>query len=135
MTFTYDLTNGFTNLTRVRFNVGDVDASRAIWQDEVINAVITDAGSWQKAVILLIQSVIAMLSSNPDFHADWLTVSYDKAIASWTALLNLKSRELGVPSGQIVATAVYIYRPDSFQTSEPIYPLDGPGGDLPNMVG
>jgi hypothetical protein len=135
MTFTYDLTNGFTNLTRVRFNVGDVDASRAIWQDEVINAVITDAGSWQKAVILLIQSVIAMLSSNPDFHADWLTVSYDKAIASWTALLNLKSRELGVPSGQIVATALYIYRPDSFQTTEPTYPLDGPGGDLPNMVG
>lgn len=135
ITFTYDLTSGFTPLTHVRFNIGDVQADRAIFQDEVINAVVADAGSWQKAVILCIQSVIAMLSSNPDFKADWLSVSYKEAIASWTALLNLKSRELGVPSGQITARTAYIYRPDSFQTTEPTYPLDGPGGDLPNMVG
>lgn len=140
MTFTFDLTNGFTPLTHCRFHIGDVDSTRAIFQDEVINAVITDAGSWQKAVILCIQSIIAMLSSNPDFHADWLTVSYDKAIASWTSLLSLKSRELGVPSGQITATALYIWRPDSDQLAEPTYPASGPAGGianagLPNIVG
>lgn len=135
MTFTYDLTNGFTPLSHVRFNIGDVDANRAIFQDEVINAVIADAGTWQKAVILCIQSVIAMLSSNPDFHADWLSVSYKQAVDSWTKLLTLKSRELGVPMGQITATPLYIWRPDSFQTEEPTYPEPGAGGSLPNLTG
>lgn len=133
MTFTF--AQPFDNIARVRINIGDVDSTRAIFSDEVINAAITEAGTWQSAVIMLIQSIIAQLSSQPTMRADWLQVDYQTALDSWQKLLPIKARQLGVASGQITATAQYIWRPDSDQTAEPTYPDDGPGGQLPNLIG
>lgn len=129
MTCTYLSGLTFTNSDLVRFHTGDTDCSRQIFSDEEISAIIANAGSWQKAVILAIQSIIARMSTNPDFHADWLTVDYKEGIASFTKLLTLKARELGVPLAPITASSLYIWRPDSFQTQEPSYPQDGPNPD------
>ena len=129
MTCTYLSGTTFTDGDLFRFHTGDTDCTRQIFSDEEITAIIANAGTWQKGVILGIQSLIARMSTNPDFHADWLTVDYKEAIASFTKLLTLKARELGVPSGQIIGAALYIWRPDSFQTEEPTYPDDGPNPD------
>ncbi len=125
MTCSYLSGTTFSDSDLVRFHTGDVDCSRAIFSNEEITAIIDTAGSWQVAVILGIQSIIARMSTNPDFKADWLSTDYKTAIASFTNLLTLKARELGVPMSTITANARYIWRPDSFQTSEPTYPEQG----------
>lgn len=122
MTWTFDLTGGFTPLTHVRFEIGDVNSDRQILQDETINAVIADTGSWQTAVIACIENIIMQLTSQPDFRADWLQVDYRTALEYYQKMLPLKARQLGVPMGQVRANARYIWRPDSNQTSEPTYP-------------
>lgn len=117
MTFSYDLTGGFTDLTRVRFDLGDTDEEAAIFSDEEINAVVLDAGSWQQAVIKCLKHIIAKLSAQPDMTADWLKVSVKEALASYRRLLADKEDEYGTGDDDtdtgIVAGAVYVYRADS----------------------
>lgn len=123
MTFSYDLTGGFTDLTRVRFDLGDTDEEAAIFSDEEINAVVLDAGSWQQAVIKCLKHIIAKLSAQPDMTADWLKVSVKEALASYRRLLADKEDEYGTGDDDtdtgIVAGAVYVYRADSDATEPP----------------
>jgi hypothetical protein len=121
MTFTY---SPFTaDKDRVRFHTGDTDSTRAWFTDEEITAIITEAGSWQSAVIACIQNIIARLSGEPDFRADWLQVSQANALKSFRALLKDKARELGVALSPVRASVGYVYRADSNQSQEPTYPL------------
>ncbi len=117
MTATYDLSSGFTDLTRVRFHVGDTDMTAPIFDDAEINAVITEAGTWKRAVIALLESLIARLAGTPNFQADWLRVDTGSAIKAFEALIVRKRRELGVAS--ITGGLTYQYRPDSDQTAAP----------------
>ncbi len=129
MTFSFDPgTAGWTDLNHVRWEIGDINSDRVIFSDEIINAVVSDQGSWQTAVIACIMTIIMQLNSNPDFKADWLQVSYKTALDGYNKMLLIKARELDVSVGQIKSTALYIWRPDSMETSQIVYPQDGPAG-------
>lgn len=125
MTFTYTLSPA-TDLTRVRFHLGDTDEDAAMFSDEEIAFVITEAGTWQRAVIACIENLIAKLAATPDFEADWLRVDASKALASYKALLIEKKRALGV--GGLVATGVHVYRADSDLTESPDWASEANGG-------
>jgi hypothetical protein len=114
MTFTYTL-DPANDVTRVRFHTGDTDETTAKWSDEEIQFVIDEnAGAWKKAVIQLLQGLVAEMARTPNFTADWLRVDAQSARAALADLLNEKRRELGVST--ITARAVHTYRADSFQT-------------------
>src|SRR5258708_34918742 len=117
MTFTYDVTVPVGDITRVRFAVGDVIATGAIFTDEEITFQLSETGTWQATVITCIESVIARLASTPDFRADWLQVSQATALVQWQALLNTKRMEYGL--SLIKARTVYTFRPDSGMKASP----------------
>lgn len=117
MTFTY---SPFTaDSDRVRFHIGDTDSSRAWFSDAEVTAIITEAGSWQKAVIYCLRNMIARSAIEPDMSADWLTIHPDVTTQGLERLLKLKANELGVSLN--VASAIQTYRPDSDQTEEVDY--------------
>lgn len=114
MTFTYDLV-AVTDLTRVRFHTGDTDEDTAKWSDEEIQFVISEQdGNWKKAVIVLIQNLLAEMARTPNFTADWLRVDAQSARESLKALLAEKKAELGLSTN--VASSVHVYRADSLMT-------------------
>lgn len=117
MTFSY---SPFTaNKDRVRFHIGDTDSTQAWFTDEELTAIITEAGSWQAAVIACLKNMIARLASEPTMRADWLQVDYATALKNLNDLLKNKASELGVTAGRSVTGAVVqTYRPDSDQTAE-----------------
>ena len=116
MTFTYSPFSA--DRDRVRFHIGDTDSAAAMFSDEEIAAIITEAGGWRAAVIYCLESLIASVSG-PDFRADWLTVDNSKARAGYEALLKLKRRAFGL--SKYAANVTHVYRADSNQTSEPDY--------------
>ncbi len=119
MTFTWDISGGFTDLARVRFHLGDMDSAAPKFTDEEINAVIAEAGSWELAVIACIDSLIMRLNV-PDFKADWLQVDSSTARAGYEQMRPIKKRELGLV-GRLSSSSKNTYRVDSGQTSEPDY--------------
>lgn len=80
MTFTLNLTPPLSDLARVRLAIGDIHEDTPIFSDELINAQIATEGTWQKAAIACLRTLIADLSSRPDFQADWLKVDASAAI-------------------------------------------------------
>lgn len=121
MTFTYDLTSGHTDLTRVRMALGDTDSAAPKFSDEEITATITDeGGDWQQATLVLIDSLIGKLSL-PNFRADWLQVDHASARAGYVTLRAQLSRRFGVGVVTLGGGAVHTYRADSGQTSAPDY--------------
>jgi len=119
MTFTY--TPFTSDVSRVRFHIDDTNAAAPVFTDEIITAIITEYGTWQKAVIACIRHIIAKLSSVPDFTADWLKVSTASAIASYRKMLDDKMSELDVSDGSIEASGIHVYRYDSDQLVPPDY--------------
>lgn len=116
MTFTY--TPGTpTDVTRVRFHLGDTVEAAAQFTDEEITFAINESGSWQQAVIVLLQSLMARLSADGDFQADWLRVDSSRSVASLRALLSEKRRQFGI--GAVRGRARAVYRSDSGQTGAP----------------
>lgn len=109
MTFTYDPANP-DDVTRVRFALGDTVESTAIFTDEEITFVLSEAGSVGAAVVMCIRTIIAKLSE-PDFQADWLRVSASEARKSWERMLSEKKREYGIST--VIASATFTYRADS----------------------
>ena len=58
MSFTYDTSNP-TDITSVRYHLADTVEADAIWSDEDITYAITlNDGSWQRAVVSLIEQYI-----------------------------------------------------------------------------
>src|SRR5882724_4747217 len=119
MTFTYNLTAPFDDIARVRFHVGDVDQTTAVFSDEEIKFRLSEDGGWQAAVIACLESVIARMAADPNFTAQWLTVNNNSGLQYYTKLLDRKRQEFGIAS--IVGRSVYTYRPDSNQTSAPTF--------------
>ncbi len=103
MTFTYTPFVG--DRDRVRFQIGDTDADAPIFTDEALDALITECGGWQAAVIAALESMIAQ-TSQPTFQADWLRVDHDSARRGYETVLALKRRAFGVAgvSAHIVQT-------------------------------
>ena len=118
MTFTYSPGTSPSDLTLVRYHIGDTVESGALWSDEEINMVLSQESSVGAAVVSLIQSTIAIYSE-PDFKADWLTVSPSKAVAGLQRLLLAKRKEFGIPA--VSSSTVHTWRPDSLQTEQPDY--------------
>lgn len=118
MTFTYTPSSP-TDLTRVRFHVGDTDSTAALFSDEEINFMISEKGTWQKATIACLENLRAKMAGSPEFTADWLSIRTGSSLAGLDALIASKRRELGVP--MLTGSVSYQYRPDSDQTEEPDY--------------
>ncbi|TXH45974.1 MAG: hypothetical protein E6Q97_30530 [Desulfurellales bacterium] len=119
MTFSY--VAFATDKDRVRFHLADTDASAPKFSDEDIAAAITEYGGYKPAVIGFIKYQIMLLSSTPDFTADWLKVSSSSAIASLRKLLDEKLEEFEIVSGSINTDGVHVYRYDSDQLTPPDY--------------
>lgn len=117
--FTYDLASP-TDTTRVRFHTGDTDSAAPLFTDEEIQFVISEQGTWKKAVIACLENLKARLATSPEFTADWLSVRNGSSLAGLDALIAAKRRELGV--SMLTASVSYQYRPDSYQTESPTYP-------------
>jgi len=117
MTFTYT-PSSVNDITRVRYHIGDTVESGALFSDEEINMVISETGSYQSAVISLIQSMIAIYSE-PSFRADWLSVNTKDAVSGLKTLLQQKRKEFGIAA--ISSSTVFTWRPDSLQTEQPDY--------------
>ena len=115
MTFTYgeDLTD---NGDFVRFHSGDTVSAQAYLTDEIITSILAVESSKQHAVIAAIQYIVARLSQ-PNFSADWLTVSHEQARKGYETVLAMKRREFGI-SKHVVSTT-HVYRVDSDATEEP----------------
>jgi len=127
MTFTFDPSNGFSDLERVRFWLGDTESAKAKFSDEEISAVLADSETWQTAALALLDSLIARLSGQTDFKADWLEVKVSQAVAQLTALkvrLAL-ARQVGSSVGvSISGGGVNVYRADSLLDAPPTYTED-----------
>ena len=119
MTFTYT-PSAPNDITRVRYHVGDTEEAAAIFTDEEITFAIDEEGTWQKAVIASIRSVIARIAGEPDMTADWLRVDWRRSSDNWLMLLNEKKSQFGL-GAKGNSGGRHAYRPDSLQKSEPDY--------------
>lgn len=123
MTFTYELTS-VTDITRVRFHLGDTTEATAIFSDEEITFAISEATTWQRAVIACIRSVMARLAAEPDMQADWLKVDWRRAADNWKLLLSEKSQEFGVGRARASSGGNHVYRIEGLQKTEPDWEHD-----------
>ena len=121
MTFTY-APGTPTDITRVRARVGDreeIATDTGIRSDEEIEMWINDEGSWQKACIAWVQSVINQLNTEPDSTADWLKIDLESARESYQAMLGELKTWLGVSGAGNTTTTTPVWRGDSLQTEVP----------------
>lgn len=109
MTFTFDPTAA-TDRERIRFAIRDTNGDAPMFSDEEIAFILVDAGSWQAAVIAMLEAKIAELANNPNFTADWLTVSVSAQLAAFQGLLDRKMKEYGIGLGTLqtgtISTAI-----------------------------
>lgn len=122
MTFTYDPASP-DDVTRVRYHIGDTDSDAAMFTDEEINFVIDEEGSYQNAVISLLEATLARLNREPDMSADWLRVDWRRSADHWRKLLGDKRRRFG-KTVRMSTSSVHLYRVDSLQTDPPDYAVD-----------
>lgn len=128
MTYTYTVTAPYTDLARVRFETRDNKGSTtAMFSDEEIAFQISEKGSWQAAVISLLEAKISEIGDQPDYTAQWLSVKYATTLAALESLLNRKRQEYGIAG--IRATTGFAWRPDSAQTEAPTFPDATTDGD------
>lgn len=116
MTFTYTPSATPSDTTRIRFALGDVDSTAAKFSDEEIAMQIAEQSTWQRAVIALLQGLIAKMSI-PNFTADWLQVDATTARKDLMWLLQQKRNEYGISALSVETD--YAYRPDSRQNQAP----------------
>ena len=119
MSFSYN-PSAPDDITRVRYHMGDTEETTAIFSDEEITFAISEEGTWQKAVIASIRSVIARIAGEPDMSADWLKVDWRRSSDNWMMLLNEKKNQFGV-GARASSGGRHAYRPDSLQKSTPDY--------------
>ena len=124
MTFTYNLDTP-DNVTRVRWHLSDT-AQPEMVSDEEINFAISEFGTYQKAVIAIINKKLAEFANEPDFKADWLTVNSSAAVAGLEKLRGQKLKEFGLLGDStfgvsMTARVTHNYRADSGQTAAPDY--------------
>lgn len=117
MTFTFDPALA-EDKDLVRFHIGDVHSDGYYLEDETINALITNVGSMEGAVISCIRFIITQLSQ-PDFRLDWMSVSNEAARQGFERMLEDKAAELGINLGAIASASVAVSRRiDSLETDD-----------------
>jgi len=102
MTFTF-VTNPFDDIARVRWAIGDFDELAYAFEDELIEGLITENGSWQSAAVAAVKGLITQLLM-PNFQADWLRVDADKAVKNYEALLRRLQDEYQIEAISITMT-------------------------------
>lgn len=127
MTFTYTVIDTPTDLTKVRYHIGDTESAAAIFTDEEISMVLAmnsaAASPVNAAVLSLILTAKAKLNHEPDMTADWLRIDWRRSAEHWDKLLAEKRREFGL--GFVFAGGgSHAYRPDTHQHEEPTYDSD-----------
>jgi len=117
MTFSYNAALS-TNISLVRFHIGDTNEDGAFLADETINYFITTY-SVNEAIVRCIQYIITQLSQ-PDFRLDWMQVSNKEARAGYEKLLKQKAQEFGIRLSKVTPTSTISlpYRADSYQDSD-----------------
>lgn len=123
MTFTYT-PSAATDITRVRYHIGDTVAETAIFSDEEITFAISEAGTWQGAVLDSIRSAMARLASEPDMQADWLKIDWRRSAEMWTKLLNEKAGQFGIGKARASSGGQHVYRVEGLQKEEPDWEQD-----------
>lgn len=124
MTFTFDLSDGFDDIDRVRFWTGDTVEVSAMHTDEEIGAIVTEESDWQHAVVAILEGKIAQLSLVPDFKADWLEIDVPSTIAVLKdRLVRFQSRHSDILTDalRVGSEPVHTYRADSDATEVPDY--------------
>lgn len=97
MTYSYDLTPPYTDNDRVRFETRDNKGETlAMFTDEEITFSVSEKGSWQAAVVSLLEAKIGEIADNPDFTADWLSVKYATSLKALEDLLKRKLDQYGL---------------------------------------
>lgn len=95
--YTYDLTPPYTDLARVRFETRDNKGeAQAMFTDDEITFQVSEKGSWQAAVVALLEAKIAEIASTPDYTAQWLTVHFGTSLKALESLLATKKAEYGL---------------------------------------
>lgn len=122
MTFTFSIDGGFTDRDRVRFHVGDTDATAPILTDEQIAALITEYDDWIGATRAALRYIIAQLTRTPNFQADWLKVDVANTVKLFRQTLADFEAEFA-DAYTVEATAVHTHRADSGATG--VYFDDG----------
>lgn len=112
-----------TDRERIRFAIGDTVQDRAMFSDEEITFQLSENVTWKPTVIAMLEGMVAQLAAQPNFTADWLTVSQSDALKYFSALLDRKRAEYGL--GAIRAITAYSWRPDSAQTKAPTFDSEG----------
>lgn len=113
--FTYDLGTP-TDLTRVRFHIGDTNAESPRYSDEELTFLLSEnGGDVPTTVIAAIRGLIARLAGDPNFTADWLTVDIKAAIDGLKSLLKEKAKEFDI--ALMSASFTPTFRTDSDQTA------------------
>lgn len=127
MTFTYTPAAP-DDITRLRSRVGDrtqksstgVPATETgIRSDEEIQMWIDSEGSWERATIVWVQSVLLELDQEPKNKAGWLEVDPDQARVSYFNMLGELKEWLDVPNLSTqnrTATTVKLWRSDTLQS-------------------
>lgn len=127
MTFTYTPAAP-TDLTRVRFHLGDTDAESAKFDDETLNFLLAEySNDIGETVMAAIKGLIARIAGDANFTADWLTVDTYSAIKGLKDLLILKGNEFGLSAVTIEVRPML--RLDSNQTADTLDYTDGAGGE------
>ena len=116
MTFSYNAALS-TDISLVRFHIGDTNSEGAFLADETINYFVTNY-SVGEAVVRCIQYIITQLSQ-PDFRLDWMQISNKEARTGYEKLLKEKAQEFGIRLSNLTPTSTVTnaYRADSYQTS------------------
>lgn len=113
MTFSYTPSLD-SDVSRVRFEVGDTVEAEAYLSDEEIQAMLDAAGgSVGSAAIHCCEFILRKLNK-PNFKADWLEIDYKKARDGYQQTLHDLRRRF---SGGARSGASYGYRVDSQQRS------------------
>jgi len=128
MTFTYTPATP-DDITKLRSRVGDrtqisdtgVPATESgIRSDEEIQMWIDAEGSWQRACIVWVQSVLLEIDQEPDSTADWLRVDLSSARVSYYNMLSELKEWLDVPNASTqnrTAKTIKLWRSDKAQTN------------------
>ena len=121
MTFTFDPTLA-TDLSTVRFHIGDTNEAGHFLEDETITSLLTST-DLAHAVISCIRYIITQLSQ-PDFKLDWMSVSNMKdARVGFEGLLKTKAQEFGISATGAVAVSSIssAHRADSYENESGVY--------------
>lgn len=126
MTFTYTPAAP-TDITRIRFHLGDTVEPSKFTDEEIAFVLAENNNSIGETVIAMIIGLIARLSGDPNFTADWLTVDNATAIEGLKSLLKIKAAVFGLSVN--TATFVPVYRLDSDQTAGDLDYVSGGGSE------